>query len=62
MHDQSQEIPLNVTLMLSMDFCMDDGISPQEWKARCAQPLIKDPSLSWLSTLELSPFLLNLKP
>ena len=46
MHDQSQEIPLNVTLMLSMDFCMDDGISPQGWKARCAQALIKDPSLS----------------
>ena len=62
MHDQSQEIPLNVTLMLCMDFCMDDGISPQGWKAMCAQPLIKYPSLSWLSTLELSPFLLNLKP
>jgi hypothetical protein len=29
MHGQSQEIPLNVTLMLSMDFCMDDGISPK---------------------------------
>jgi hypothetical protein len=40
----------------SMDSCKDVGISLQEWKARCTQPLIKDPSLSWLSTLELNSF------
>ena len=40
----------------SMDSCKDVGISLQEWKARCDQPLIKDPSLLWLSTLELSSF------
>ena len=40
----------------SMDSCKDVDISLQEWKARCAQPLIKDPSLPWLSTLELRSF------
>jgi hypothetical protein len=50
---------------ISMDSCKDVGISLQGWKERCAQSLIKDPCLSWLSTLELSSFCsissLNLK-
>ena len=41
---------------ISRDSCKDVDISLQGWKARCAQTLIKDLSLSWSSTLELSSF------